>query len=544
MSDHGKTNPPPGPDEIKKQVQDRIDREKKLSPAAGEPDELSHQFVMDCLDAEELGDGLLYAALHHEKFVFAKNFLQWFRWAGHSWRRDDLDHAVAAVETVALRYADSIAVLGQQLAEAMADGSDSGKSLQKTIRGRMDLVGKRVKRLRRDQGRQGCLKFAHTNMQRPLAVTGVEFDLNPWQLACPNGVINLRTGELEPGRPEDYVSKRTGVEYQGLSTDATPWTTALDEIYGGNQDLISYIQRMLGYGITGLNIEHIFPVMHGVGRNGKSIIIEALSYVLGDYAGPVPAEMLLDANRSVSAAAPTPEIMMLKGLRLAFASETDEGRRFSAAKVKWLTGGDQLTGRGLHDKHMTSFDPTHLLILLTNHKPNAPEGDFAFWERCFLIEHLIRFVNRRPDRDNERPADKMLPLKLRDCGSGILAWLVQGCLAWQKQGLDPPACIVDSTNDYKEDESPFTRFVEAACVEAAGRRISAADLYTAFSLWYRENINKNPRYCPSQKRFGSMIMGMERFARIKSSGYFHYLDLDLTDDYRYHVEKNTNQGDD
>ena len=201
-----------GFDEIRDQVQARIEREKMLSPEiSGEHDELSHQFIMDCLDAEELGDGLLYAALHNKKFVFAKNFLQWFVWDGHSWHRDDLDQAVAAVETVALRYADSVAVLGKQLADAMADSSDASKALQKTIRGRINLISNQVKRLRRDKGRQGCLKFAHTNMQRSLAISGAEFDLDPWQLACPNGVINLRTGEIDSGRPEDYITKRAGV---------------------------------------------------------------------------------------------------------------------------------------------------------------------------------------------------------------------------------------------------------------------------------------------------------------------------------------------
>lgn len=528
---------------VRQQVEERVAREREQLAAGrrGKSDdggEITSRFVMECLDAEELGDGLLYAALHHGKYVFAKNFETWYAWDGHSWRRDDMDTAVAAVEEVALRYAEEIAILGQQLAEAMADGSDAGKALQKAIRARMDQVSKRVLRLRRDTGRQGCLKFAHTNPARPLAVTGVEFDIDPWRLACPNGIINLQTGELEPGRPEDYISRRTNAEYHGLDAEAGPWSAALETIYSGDRDLIDYMQRLFGYGISGETVEHIFPVMHGAGRNGKSLIVEAIGYALGDYAGPVPAEMLLESSRSSSAASPTPEIMALKGLRIAFASETDEGRRFSAAKVKWLTGGDQLTGRGLHDKRLTTFDPTHLLVLLTNHKPSAPDGDFAFWERCFLIPHKRRFVSREPDpdKDNELPADKYLGHKLRECAPGILAWLVMGCLEWQRRGLDPPADIVTATSEYQADEGTMERFLEMATVAGPGLRISAAELYAGYEHWYRANVNKNAKYTPSQKRFGSAFMALERYARIKSGGTYHYLGLDLSDECRRQIE--------
>ena len=298
------------------------------------------------------------------------------------------------------------------------------------------------------------------------------------------------------------------------------------------------MQRLFGYGITGMTVEHIFPVMHGAGRNGKSLIIEAISHALGDYAGPVPAEMLLESSRSTSAASPTPEIMALKGLRLAFASETDEGRRFSAAKVKWLTGGDKLTGRGLHDKRLTTFDPTHMLILLTNHKPSAPDGDFAFWERCFLIPHKMRFVSRDPDPDkpSERCADKYLVHKLRDCAPGILAWLVRGCLEWQRRGLDPPPEILTATSEYQQDEGTIERFLEMSTVTAPSLRISASELYAAYEHWYRANINKNVKYTPSQKRFGGAFMALERFARIKSGGVYIYLGLDLSPACREQVE--------
>ena len=235
---------------------------------------VTSEFVMQCLEANELGDGMLYAALHQNQYVYSKNSDQWYYWNGHAWRRDDLDRAEAAVENVAIRYAKEIERLGVQLSKAMAEGDESA---QKTIKDKIGQIHKRVRRLRTDTGRRHCLKFAHTNPQNPLAIHGKEFDQDPWLLACANGVINLRTGELEPGRPEDCLSKRSPVEWQGIDADAGPWEQMLLEIHDGDEDLVAYKQRLYGYGITGLTIEHVFPVFFGRGRNGKSVEIETIA---------------------------------------------------------------------------------------------------------------------------------------------------------------------------------------------------------------------------------------------------------------------------
>jgi len=509
--------------------------------------EITSKFVIECLDANELGDGLLYAALHKDNFVFAKGSECWYVWADHSWRRDEMDQAISAVENVALRYAAEIASLGASLAKAMAEGKtgEDGKNpAADRISAKIKQIRDRVKRLRKDSGRKNCLAFAHTNPVLPLAVRAADFDLNPWLLACANGVINLQTGELEPGRPEDYISKRARAEFpaKGVFTDFTAWIEVLLAIYNDDADQVAYMQRLYGYGITGLNIEHVFPVLFGRGRNGKSLVVEALSHALGDYAGPVPAEMLLESGRSTAAGGSSPEIMALKGLRLAFASETDEGRKFSAAKCKWLSGGDTLTGRGLYDKHMISFIPTHLLILLTNHKPNAPDTDFAFWARCKLILHKLSFVVRQlkegsedeyePLQPYEREADKNLAGFLRNNAGIILAWLVRGTLDWQKTGLAPPQSVQDATNIYREDENYLGQFIEAACVQSPAVRAGSSELYEAFCHWYLANINKKEKYLPGQKSFGQKLMSADLFERKRIGGYYHYLGIAVSDKYQ------------
>lgn len=530
----------PGPDqaatdlrEIQEQVAAKLAEEAATLPAVV-PAEINSQFVMECLEANELGDGLLYAALHKDKFVFAKGSECWYTWDVHSWRRDEMGLAIASVENVALRYAQEIPTQAAALSDSLR--ADDGKA--EKYRAAIGQLHARVKRLRKDSGRKNCLAFAHTNPLLPLAVRAADFDLNPWQLACANGVINLKTGELEPGNPSDYISKRARAEFPalGVDSDFTNWTNILLAIYNDDADLVAYNQRLYGCGITGTNTEHVFPVLFGRGRNGKSLIVEALSYALGDYAGPVPAEMLLDSTRSTTAGGSSPEIMALKGLRLAFASETDEGRKFSAAKCKWLTGGDTLTGRGLYDKHLISFTPTHMLILLTNHKPNAPDTDFAFWERCALIPHKLSFVTRGPDdpalKPHERQANKDLPAFLRANAGLILAWLVQGCLLWQDHhGLTRPEAVQEATTTYQEDENYLGQFIEAACNQHPDAKGGSSDLYEAFCHWYKANINKKDKYLPSQKAFGQKLMASDLFERKRVGGCYRYLGIEVSTEY-------------
>ncbi len=495
--------------------------------------EITSKFVLDCLKANELGDGMLFAALHKDRIVYAKNSQQWFVWDRHCWKRDDLDEAVSAVERVACRYADEIPILKQEINDAYALGDAEGETVKRRNNKTIGDIYSRVGRLRKREGRNNCLLFAHTNPANQLAITGREFDLDPWLLAAPNGVVNLKTGELEDGVPADYVSKRTMAPFYGIGVKAAKniWTETLEQIYDGDTELIAYLQRLLGYGITGLSIEHVFPVMLGRGRNGKSLIIEAISHALGDYCGIVPAEMLLESSRQTNAAQSTPELMALKGLRLAIASETDEGRRFSAARVKWLTGGDTITARGLYDRHPTQFDPTHLVILLSNHEPGAPDSDMAFWERCFLIQHRISFVNREPSGDRERRADPSLPMKLRQAGPDILAWLVEGCLEWQRIGLQPPASVIKSTAEYKEETDYIGQFLEVATIKKEGTSEGASSLYTAFIIWYLGPFGGNKRWLPSQKAFGKKLRSREEYDHSKSNGLVVYHGLSLTPEY-------------
>ena len=476
--------------------------------------DITPEFIHECLFKNELGDGLLYAALHRDKFLFNKNACEWYGWTGVHWEPDIMGGALAAVENVV----ECNLAEAENLAEAIraAIKKDDPDEL-KRLKDKRDNFYKRARQLRGVNRRASCLEMSHTN-DAPLAIEGTEFDLDPMLLACKNGVIALRSGAMQDGRRKDYISMASAWPWKGIDEPCPLWEKTLLEIFNKNEDLVSYIRRLMGYALTGLTTERVFVCFQGQGWNGKGVIVNTITNILSPLAGPIQSEMLLDQGRARSASGPSPDIMMLKGLRMAFASETDEGRRFSSSRVKWLTGSDILVGRHLNEKRFIRFKPTHALFLLTNAKPHAPANDFAFWERMHLVPFTLSFVKRAPQAPNERPADLQLEEKLRSEYSGILAWLVRGALEWQKRGLDPPEAVTDATAEYRRDEDMAADFVEECLIIEPGAKCQGSDLYTRFCGWYEDNIGKK---VPSNTWFGKQMASKFDKSRVSGCIWYH-----------------------
>ena len=207
---------------------------------------------------------------------------------------------------------------------------------------------------------------------------------------------------------------------------------------------------------------------------------------------------------------------------MAFASETNEGCKISAAEVKRLTGGDKLKARSPHDKFEVSFDPTHTLFLLTNSLPHAPADDFALWERTLVVDFPLSFVNRDPEKENERRADLNLFEKLIEQDAGILAWLVKGCLLWQQHGLAPPPKVLAKVKDYQREEDNVGAFVDYCCYLDETVWAGATHLYDAFESWWLKFVSKNPM---KQKKFGMLMR--KRFKADKVGGVYRYYGIGL-----------------
>jgi putative DNA primase/helicase len=490
--------------EIRSMVAKRVkEEEAKYGRQNQEPPKPTSLFVRQCFRCNELGDGILYQALNQDELLHNKSANQWMVWQGHHWTPDIMGVHKARVEKVSEAYLNECIRLDNEIKKSSKDGVDA-----KGLKALQTGLFNRVKQLRSTVRLSHCTEFAH-NKENPMAIRGDEIDQKPWLLACSNCVIELKTGSSRPGRPDDYLLTASPTEFVGYDAPRPLWEKALDQVFLGKQDLIDFFQRIVGMALVGETIEHAIIVLWGAGCNGKSLLVETISSVLGNLVGPIPTEMLLSQGRVRNSAGPTPDLMSLKGLRLAYASEADEGVRFSESRVKWLTGGDRITGRNPHDKHPVSFAPSHTLFLLTNSRPGAPGHDFAFWRRIHLLEFGAQFIEH-PSKPNEFKIDKHLGRKLRDEASGILAWIVEGCLLWQKYGLNPPVAVVESTAQYRSDEDLVGQFIEDCCELDLSYEVGATDLYNCFVEWFHEAVGKKE---PTQKTFGTWVV--RRFERSK-----------------------------
>jgi len=526
-----RTSPPPLTDlsEICRRVHERRDMEaaelaEQEPPQQGSP--VSRDFVLQCLGANELGDGMLYAEINRGQYLFNASEGFWLAWSGHFWQHDIAGKAFHAVEQVTAGYLNEYQSISRQknAASEEEDLDGLGKQ-QKAIKRRLD-------RLRTVRGRKNVLEMAATCGGSSLTVTGEKLDADPMILACQNGVVDLRTGRHRDGQPEDLLTKAAGVDFPtdcgeylitGQNSPCPTWDNFLLEIMDGNQAMVDYLGRLFGYGITGLTTENIFVILFGHGRNGKSVMIETLQKILGPLAGPIPSEMLLSQGRLRNSSGPSADIMSLQGLRLAFASETDSNCRFDTAGIKRMSGGDTLTGRNPHGKFQTSFAPAHLLCLATNFRPRANPDDRPFWLRMHFVDFPMSFVNN-PVAANEKPVDKTLAARLVDEGPGILAWLVRGCLLWQKDGLSPPAEVLRATAEYRRAEDDLADWLEEKCLVAEESTVTAKEAYQSFKEWYIANISEKPI---SQKKFGDAMTRRFKKDRGGPSSTNRYLGLEI-----------------
>jgi putative DNA primase/helicase len=483
-------------EDIQNMVAERVKQESEGDQAKTEP-EITSRFILDCLHANELGDAQLYIMINRGKRLYNQTSGEWMRWAGHHWEIDrGSADALSAIEGVVWHYLQEAKNLVDKIAK------EENTEVKNKLIGQQKAIYRRVERLRSVHGCNNCLKFT-THCHDRLVTTNEELDQDPWALPTPTGVCDLIRGDLFPGRPEDKLFNASPTFLNNINEPTPPiWNQALLDMMDGKQDMVDFIQRLLGYSISGMTSEHILPVFYGKGRNGKSLIVETIRYIMGPLAAPIRAEMLLDQSFMKSSSGPSPDIMALKGLRIAFANETDAGRRISSSQVKLLTGGDTLVGRNPHDRYETRFNPTHTLFLLTNNRPHTPSDDFALWKRLILIPFPISFVDN-PTAEDERKIDKDLPLKVKKEASGILAWLIRGCLEWQQGGLDIPALVSESTREYRRSEDNLLDFLDERCEIGDEYRVSSADIYDAFKDWYSVNVSKkNP---PSHKTFSTSL---------------------------------------
>lgn len=296
-----------------------------------------------------------------------------------------------------------------------------------------------------------------------------ELDADPYLLNAANGTLDLRTGELQIHQRHDLITKAVEIDFDPAAP-CEVWLAFLDRIFKGRKRLIRYIQRVIGYTLTGETSERCIFICYGIGANGKSTLLRVIHALAGDYARRAPAEALLKKR---GGGIPN-DIAALRGGRFVFASESDEGRRLAEAFIKEFTGGEAVTARFLHHEFFT-FTPQGKIWLATNSKPEITGTTKAIWDRI----RLIPFDEVIPEEEQ----DKHFFEKLKEELPGILAWAVRGCLAWQKEGLGTSAEVKQATEVYRREMDVLGPFLEEHCEFSETYRVTAKALREAYLGW-------------------------------------------------------------
>jgi putative DNA primase/helicase len=354
--------------------------------------------------------------------------------------------------------------------------------------------------------------------ERGATVLPAELDTSQWLLNCTNGTVDLRSGQFRPHQKEDCLTKLCRVAFDPQA-ECPHWLGFLACVFPGEPTIVSYLQRFLGYCLTGDVREQVMPIFHGGGANGKSTLLNTIYEMLGeDYATKAATEMLM--VRSMESH-PT-ERADLFGKRLVIAIETQEGRSINEALIKELTGGDPIKARRMREDFW-EFLPTHKIVLATNHQPKVRGTDEGIWRRLPLVPFKVRFWDKQKGEHGpeELRADKDLGSKLRAEFPGILAWCVRGCLEWQASGLEAPNTVREASSMYRNRHDLIGAFLADCCAIGTQHQVGATELYVAYTYW----CNEHDETILSQRRFGGAMS--ERGFQRGRDGLTEYYGLGL-----------------
>ena len=426
---------------------------------------------LDRFPLNDAGNASVFAHLygHRVRFVHrgrsgGNRARDWRLWDGVRWRPDDTEQVMSLASQV--WRARTAAAANMNLLDENSGVVRFGKGSGSLFRIR------------------AMLSLART--QSPIALGPDALDQDPWLLCVKNGVIDLRTGDFRESMPSDLLSMQAGAAYEANAGCPT-WLRFLDEIFQGDADLIGFVQRLVGYSLTGIPADHLV-ICFGTGRNGKSTLISAIQDLLGDYAAQTQVATLKPQRAETI----RNDLARLFGKRFVGALEQTEGGRLDEGMLKQLTGGDRVVTRFLYQEHQ-ELVPSFKVWMGVNHKPQIKDTSQAMWERVFLIPFEAYFPRGKADPD-------MLE-KLRLELSGILHWAIEGCLAWQKQGLNPPESVKVATAEYRAESDVVERFIEDECIVREGQSVGATILYDFFVGW----CGSNDQSSMTQTAFGTRL---------------------------------------
>ena len=430
----------------------------------------------DSSNVTEAKLGETFARWLDEKAVYATEGKQWFIWNGNAWKPDEC----GLIIKLAYKF---ICQAKEFLFENQLNSAVANLTAYESLN-RLDNL---------------C-RIAATDR----ATTLNAFDNDQMLLGTPNKLINLRNGEVHDPDPSKLISKLTGTSYHEGS-DCPHFKQFLADIFEGDTDLITYVKRMSGYILTGEVPEQCLFIFIGDGANGKSTFLSILNQLLGDYAKTAASQTLIaKTNNSIG-----DDLVDLMGARLISVTETEEGAALAEAKIKLMTGGDKVKGRPLYGKFV-EFPMTGKIILATNSLPQISNTDHGIWRRIKAIPFNRTFNADEQDKNLTKTLTKELP--------GILNWAIEGCLEWQKYGLNPPKVVLDQVSEYKTEMDSITQFVDEVCELNQATSCSASRLYEAYRSYCQAVGSK----CQSSSAFKKALNKLPNIYQKRTSSGMHW----------------------
>lgn len=438
---------------------------------------------------DDMGNAERFVDLFGENVRYCYTEKKWYFYNSMRWSVDNLG--------VILRMADKCveAMKAEAKLYLQAD-EESGGDMAKAFE-------KHMKSSRSNKSKKAMLN----EIEHHLPILPIQMDRYKMALNTPSGIINLKNGDVKAHNPEYYFTKITSVDC-AEAADCPRWLAFLDDIFAGDKDLIRYIQKAVGYSLTGSTAEQCAFFFYGTGRNGKSTFIDVIRDVFGDYAANIQPETIM--VKSSQSNAINSDIARLKGARLVTSVEPNEGVRLNEGLLKQLTGDDTVTARKLYSEEF-EFKPEFKLWMATNHKPIIRGTDTGIWRRI----HMIPFNVQIP----EDKVDKNLTHKLKAEMAGIFKWCIDGCLMWQREGLQMPAAVLKSVREYRREMDVISAFIEDKCTLEG--TVQASMLYAAYVSW----ADSNNEYCMSNTKFSTELA--KRFEKIKGRNYNYFTGISI-----------------
>lgn len=402
----------------------------------------------------DLGNARRLVARHGHNIRFIPEWKKWLVWRDGRWEIDtDGEIMRLAKETVETMHGEAVATTNEE---------------ERTSLRRHALKSQAEARLK------AMVALAETEAR--VVVPASKLDADTWLLGVQNGVIDLRTSQFRAAQRDDLITKRANVAFDPAA-HCPAWLTFLQTITGGDPDLQAYIQRVVGYTLTGSVREEVLFVLYGTGSNGKSTFRETVHLLLGEYALAADAALLTERKKQGGA---TEEIARLKGRRFVAINETAENDHLNEARAKFITSQDTVTARNLYG-HLFDFFPSHKTFLTTNHKPIVRGTDEGIWRRVQLIPFTVKIPKGSVEKDfRER---RLVPE-----ASGILNWALAGHAAYRRQGLWPPDIVLASTQGYRDDMDVVGQWITQRCDVDASASVPTSEAFRDYSLWAADEV--------------------------------------------------------